>query len=354
MPSVGVPKPLNLRAGELVQVRSEAEILATLDSNGRLGAMPFMPEMLQYCGKQFRVFKRAHKSCDTISKTGGRKMESMVHLTDLYCDGAAHGGCQAGCLIYWKEEWLVRVNPRPFPGFFSSIKNIFHSDSSRQSSANPALSKEAFLLTTQIQPAGAVPEDTTYTCQVTEILNASKPLPWWDFRQYFEDLSSGNVSLREVASVLLYYLVKHTLEIKIGYRAQLWFHNRVQKLLGFTPFPFRAGTQTKTPTEDLNLQPGELVQVKSNQEILDTLDARSKNKGLLFDLEEVPYCGGQYKVRNRVDRIINEKNGKMMQLPGASVILDGVVCKALYSDCRIFCPRSVFCYWREIWLKRVG
>ena len=75
--------------------------------------------------------------------------------------------------------------------------------------------------------------------------------------------------------------------------------------------------------------------------------------GLLFDLEEVPYCGGQYKVRNRVDRIVNEKTGKLTQLPGASVILDGVVCKALYSDCRIFCPRSVFCYWREIWLKRV-
>jgi len=49
---------LNLMAGEVVEVRSQEEILATLDQSGRLAAMPFMPEMLQFCGKRFRVFKR--------------------------------------------------------------------------------------------------------------------------------------------------------------------------------------------------------------------------------------------------------------------------------------------------------
>src|SRR5262249_35222364 len=60
---------LNLRAGDLVEVRSEPEILATLDAEGRLDGLPFMPEMLQYCGQRFRVFKSAHKTCDTAEKT---------------------------------------------------------------------------------------------------------------------------------------------------------------------------------------------------------------------------------------------------------------------------------------------
>ena len=41
---------LGLKAGEWVQVRSKEEILATLDANGRLDEMPFMPEMLKFCG----------------------------------------------------------------------------------------------------------------------------------------------------------------------------------------------------------------------------------------------------------------------------------------------------------------
>ena len=100
---------LNLRAGELVRVRSRSEILATLDADGKKDRLPFMPEMLQYCGKTFRVYKRADKACDTVRKTGSRRLHDAVHLEDLRCDGCAHGNCQAGCLIFWKEAWLKRV-----------------------------------------------------------------------------------------------------------------------------------------------------------------------------------------------------------------------------------------------------
>jgi hypothetical protein len=50
---------LNLRVGELVEVRSEHEILATLDENGELKNLPYMPEMLQFCGQRFLVDKLA-------------------------------------------------------------------------------------------------------------------------------------------------------------------------------------------------------------------------------------------------------------------------------------------------------
>ena len=106
---VPVDQVLNLRVGEIVEVRSEAEILATLDARAELESLPFMPEMLQFCGRRFRVDKLALKLCDTIGSTGMYRMHNAVHLEGLRCDGQAHGGCQAGCLIYWKEAWLKRA-----------------------------------------------------------------------------------------------------------------------------------------------------------------------------------------------------------------------------------------------------
>src|SRR5882762_8094878 len=100
-----------LRKGDLVEVRSKEEVLSTLDNDGLLDGLPFMPEMLTYCGQRYRVGAVAHKTCDTVGKTGGRRLESAVHLEDLRCDGSAHGGCEADCLMFWKEAWLRPVEP---------------------------------------------------------------------------------------------------------------------------------------------------------------------------------------------------------------------------------------------------
>ena len=105
------PAALGLRVGDVVEVRSEAEILATLDERGELDGLPFMPEMLKYCGRRLTVHKVAHKLCDTISRSGLRRMENAVHLAGARCDGSAHGGCQTACSLYWKEAWLKRVEP---------------------------------------------------------------------------------------------------------------------------------------------------------------------------------------------------------------------------------------------------
>src|SRR5262245_56805457 len=97
-----------LSAGDWVEVRSKEEILASLDGNGRLQELPFMPQMFQYCGKRFEVFKRAHKTCDTVYPTRSRRLADAVHLK-LRCDGKAYGGCQAACLLFWKEAWLKPI-----------------------------------------------------------------------------------------------------------------------------------------------------------------------------------------------------------------------------------------------------
>ena len=127
-----------LRVGELVEVRSEPEILATLDGRGELESLPFMPEMLPLCGRRFRVDKVAAKLCDTIGSTGMYRMRNAVHLVGVRCDGQAHGGCQAGCLIYWKEAWLKRVpagEPGPAP---AARLHAGHAGSGDAPAADPA------------------------------------------------------------------------------------------------------------------------------------------------------------------------------------------------------------------------
>jgi len=66
-------KDHGLRSGDLVEVRSAAEILDTLDADGALDAMPFMPEMVPYCGRQFTVSRRADKVCCRRSASSGRR-----------------------------------------------------------------------------------------------------------------------------------------------------------------------------------------------------------------------------------------------------------------------------------------
>src|SRR5512132_446356 len=108
-----------LKPGDVVEVRSPAEILSTLDSDASIDSMPFMVEMLQYSGKRFTVSHRVEKICDTVSggPPNSRRMRDTVLLDDLRCDGSAHGGCQAGCRIYWKESWLRRVDDNARPAY---------------------------------------------------------------------------------------------------------------------------------------------------------------------------------------------------------------------------------------------
>ena len=101
------------RVGDRVRVRDADAILATLDADGRHDGLPFMPEMWQYLGRTLVVDAVVHRTCDTV-KTGGasgttRRMEDVVHLAGVRCDGSAHGGCQARCLVYWNEAWLERL-----------------------------------------------------------------------------------------------------------------------------------------------------------------------------------------------------------------------------------------------------
>lgn len=350
---------LELKAGEWVEVRTRQEILSTLDANGVLDGLPFMPEMFEFCGRRLRVYKRAHKTCDTINWTGSRRMTHAVHLEDIRCSGKAHGDCQADCLIFWKEAWLKRVSGPP-----ASVhpQESPHTESPVGPSASPALCSERALVARACKQIGDRDDDRVYSCQATELLKATTPLAAGDWRQYWEDFSSGNYSLSWMLGVGTYAGFNSIIwRFKPGgwiSRVLFWMFNGIQLLRGKVPKHPRAcgiiPAGAPTPSASLRLQPGEMVRVKSFNFIRTTIDENYKNRGMKWDAEMVPYCGGVYRVRKRVSQIIDEKTGKMLRLKSEPIILEGVTCQSKYSDCRYFCPRSVYAYWREIWLERVA
>lgn len=359
MKSNGAPE--NLRRGEVVRVKSREEILATLDERGRLDGLPFMPEMLRFCGQAFRVQARAHKTCDTINKSGGRRMTSAVHLEGLRCDGSAHGHCQAACLLFFKNAWLERASesdlaqssPRP-DGAASATAAPSPVASPATGRNGKGLSEAALQAATRVAPAnGAVVEsEIVYACQTTELYRATTPLAWWELGQYVEDVTSGNVSVGSLLNRLYFRFTAMAMAHLRGYRLWHALYDAVQRLVGGKPFPIIEGKLKKTPSQSLGLKPGDVVRVKSLDEIVATLDVRNRNRGMAFDKEQAVVCGERHVVQARVEQIIDEASGRMVRLPNDCLILKGVACEAVYSEKRIACPRAIYSYWRECWLER--
>ena len=67
----------------------------------------------------------------------------------------------------------------------------------------------------------------------------------------------------------------------------------------------------------------------------------------------LPFCGHTFRVKDRVNRIIDDRTGRMMNISKDCIILDGAVCSGERSTGRWFCPRQIHAYWREAWLERV-
>ena len=342
---------MKVRRGDWVEILSKEEILGTLDKNGRLDELPFMPQMFQYCGQRFRIYNTAHKTCDTVSgHYAGLGLQDGYHL-DLRCDGAAYGGCQAGCLIFWKDAWFKRVDG-PVPIHYVPKRAGLQSAATTLS---PGCTELDVTAATKRQDAGG---DGGYSCQATELLKYAKHLPWWDAGQYLDLYRSGDRTLPQIARglfYLFYYYGTLAFSVKWG-RPARWLYNRFQAIVGGIPFPREMGkiaSGQPTPRSDLDLKPGELVRVKSYEGILETLDAGLSNRGLNFDAELVPFCGKVFRVSTRVERFVDEKTGRMRRMNTPAVILEGVTCKALYCGRRMFCSRSIHLWWREIWLERV-
>lgn len=308
------------RRGDLVEVRSPSEILATLDAMGALDGLPFMPEMVALCGKRLAVERRAERVCDTVHYSGTRRLADAVFLEQERCDGKGHGGCQAECRILWKEAWLRGAD-------------------AGGAAAGPFPAEETEALLARAIAGARTQRDgePRWRCQATDLPACTEHVKLWDPRGYLRELSSGNVGVGHFARVMSRAVVREPMR-KLGLIDEV--HVRGSALKGDS-FPA------------LGLQPGERVRVKSRDEIAKTLNEQGRNKGLWFDEEMLPYCGKEFRVRQRVRSFINDHDGKMVELKNEAITLEGVVCSGNHSLRRWFCSREIYPYWRECWLERV-
>lgn len=322
MTSVNSEAERPLRPGDIVEVKSAAEILATLDGDGAVDKMPFMPEMIRHAGRRYTVSRRVDKICDTVGTTGSRRMHATVYLDDLRCDGSAHGRCQAACKIYWKEAWLRRVDdsaPTPAAGDDVSV------DLDRLTQAGTKVAGEG---------GNGAPE--RWRCQATEASKATEAVKTSNLWQYWREFRNGNFQ-----PVRFFALLVRGFVVEVIHRLGL-----------LKPLPLRGRGRPST-TQPLNLRPGERVRVRPPVEIAATLDETGHDRGLSFDREMLPYCGKTLRVKDSVQQIISEETGRMMKIPKDSLILEGAVCSGVRSTGRWFCPREIYPFWREAWLERV-
>lgn len=109
----------------------------------------------------------------------------------------------------------------------------------------------------------------------------------------------------------------------------------------------RPGQALHTAEEILNLAPGEWVEVKSYEEIRQTLNADDRHRGLFFMQDMTRYCGHRLRVYKVVKRLLMEDTGDVRRMRN-TVLLEGSMCDGL----TVGCGRSCFHFWRETWLRR--
>ena len=93
------------------------------------------------------------------------------------------------------------------------------------------------------------------------------------------------------------------------------------------------GKLEKTPEQTLDLQPGELVQIETRDEIVQTLDAN--NRAWSFGEEMLEYCGRQARVLRGVERVIDEPSGRMVEFKNPCIVLEDVICSGDHRQCRL-------------------
>lgn len=295
------------RSGDLITIRTFNEISATLDCLGTLEGLPFLPEMLMYCGRRFLVRRPINKLIQE-GRRGQRRIKDVVQLEGVTCDGMAHRGCQRSCYLLWKTAWIKPAEDRQECSLTDTA----------------VLSNAKWYSSLSLLTGGKV-------CQATELSKATKPLLLLDPRRYCWDIISGTYTPKEYISYITKGFCRH---LAIPQARGL------SKKRHRPPISFPQGS--------LNLVPGETVEVKSAAEIRESLDSSSRCRGLYFMPGMWGFCGRRFRVLRRVDKMMSEISGEMHRLHG-TVILEGVTCDGKAQG---GCQRGCYVFWKETWLHR--
>jgi hypothetical protein len=169
--------------------------------------------------------------------------------------------------------------------------------------------------------------------------------------QSWPAISEGNAGFKGLS---LRKRIKHWLKRQLNASSKRKLKVRTSQFYGWingltgnkdlSPRPIR---KAATP----RFRPGDVVRVRSREEIAATLNSWNELKGCLFMPDMWQYCGTVQVVLKPVERFVDERDYRVKHARGL-VILERLLCIGTPDFGR--CDRGCFYFWREEWLDRIG
>ncbi len=106
-----IKQALELKIGDIVEVKSRKEIMKTLDKDSRLSGWLFSEEMWKYCGKRYRIVNKIDSMVNEITGKFNHPKDTYA-LENVVCDGKAFRDCPRKCYWFWKGDWLRRASDK--------------------------------------------------------------------------------------------------------------------------------------------------------------------------------------------------------------------------------------------------
>ena len=101
-----------------------------------------------------------------------------------------------------------------------------------------------------------------------------------------------------------------------------------------------------------DFHPGDIVMIRSKEQILRTLDINNKLDGCLFMEEMWQYCDTQQKILKKVNYFYDEANFRMCKARN-TVLLEGIYCSGKFQRYNTNCDRYCLLFWKEDWLEKI-
>ena len=130
---------------------------------------------------------------------------------------------------------------------------------------------------------------------------------------------------------------------RLSNRVSLWFNGDRGRNKDALPT-----TQAKAPTA--SFKAGDMVRVRSPEEIAATLNMWGELKGCGFLAEMWRYCDTTQRVLKPVERFLDERDYQMKKTKGL-ILLEGIMCEGTADYGR--CDRACYFFWREEWLEKI-
>lgn len=164
-------------------------------------------------------------------------------------------------------------------------------------------------------------------------------------------ISEGDATLpHQSLSKQMKFFIRRNVSSETDRKIHRFYNNVLEwssRLVGKPKHAFRPVTDKWSEP----LKAGDLVRVRSKDEIYTTLNHLGQLKGCSFMSGQEPYCGTVQRVLKPMERFVDERDLRVKKCRGL-VLLEGVMCEGTTDFGR--CDRSCFMFWREEWLEKIA